>query len=833
MHKKGLESGNTLIITPNRRIAEWAKSKQDDRKKKLNLGAWRPTEIIPMSRFFEKIWRELEVQIPEDPARLLQETQMKHIWRSIIDGSQYKQLQDKLLTPVLEAWRLICHYKIENSILENYLEHPDQIIFDEWLKCYQATCQEQQWIDPYTLPTHLLHHASNVVKWLDGKTIHLYGFIDFPPLYQRFFQELQTRGIHCQHIAAEKIEETCHVKRIFKDTEDELDRMLEWCATSWTPTTQIACIVPTLNQDKQMLQRRLSRKLSPEHFNIANPQSLFDYPLIEETLLLLKWQHKPLKLSTIERLLRSFLFNWSQFSPEGLFTIGEKLRQQKLFECSYINFAMLASSSDIKLPFAAASHEPQPLAVWGKTFARFLTQFGWASQSMNAIEMDLIQKWHTVIETLQRIDPLHKAVEIDSALHLLEMLLKETVYESNVNHHAPVQILGHLEAGGLTFDSIWISNMTESQWPTPLNPNPFLATRLQRHLKIPNADPGHTLIFYQRLFDQLHHSAKQVIYSLSEFSGDVPQAESHFIAALTCQLPEVTQPSWLNIACEYYQDDFGHAYPSKRLRGGAHGLMLQAECPFKGYARLQLTCDPLEIDDPYINFLIRGQLFHELMARVWQAEPKQDSLKSKQATLKPLLVAHLDEIIKNFSLEDNFPPRLLSLEKSRVTSLALEWLEVNDLTRPPFEVREVEAEKHIEIDGIQIYFRIDRIDTLPSGDRLIIDYKTGLPQLTKTISTPLLDPQLPLYLIATKAQGFAFAVARHKETNLKGIAKNDWGLKGIKVAESWDALLEIWQKEISRLIREIKAGFAKASPASSDACQFCELDTICRIKEVA
>ncbi len=43
----------------------------------------------------------------------------------------------------------------------------------------------------------------------------------------------------------------------------------------------------------------------------------------------------------------------------------------------------------------------------------------------------------------------------------------------------------------------------------------------------------------------------------------------------------------------------------------------------------------------------------------------------------------------------------------------------------PFTVIDSEANSTIEVGGVKINFRIDRIDKLDSGELVVVDYKTG------------------------------------------------------------------------------------------------------------
>ena len=56
---------------------------------------------------------------------------------------------------------------------------------------------------------------------------------------------------------------------------------------------------------------------------------------------------------------------------------------------------------------------------------------------------------------------------------------------------------------------------------------------------------------------------------------------------------------------------------------------------------------------------------------------------------------------------------------------ARQWLDVETL-REPFEVEQLEQGSEVaRIGGLEFRVRIDRVDRLADGSRVLIDYKTG------------------------------------------------------------------------------------------------------------
>ena len=188
--------------------------------------------------------------------------------------------------------------------------------------------------------------------------------------------------------------------------------------------------------------------------------------------------------------------------------------------------------------------------------------------------------------------------------------------------------------------------------------------------------------------------------------------------------------------------------------------------------------------------------------------------------------------------------QLLQLEAERITQVVSEWLE-KEAQRVPFRVAETE-QLHVEqIGPLQVRLKIDRIDDLEDGRRVVIDYKTGSDINPKDFLTqPLIEPQLPVYAVAdSKIDGIAFARLRRGECGFAGIARNDGLLPGVKEFSkylpaqelgigSWNELITFWQAELTRLATEFAAGDAVVNPYDrKKSCEYCDLIGLCRIAE--
>ena len=64
------------------------------------------------------------------------------------------------------------------------------------------------------------------------------------------------------------------------------------------------------------------------------------------------------------------------------------------------------------------------------------------------------------------------------------------------------------------------------------------------------------------------------------------------------------------------------------------------------------------------------------------------------------------------------------LERQRLERLLPQWLEIEKV-RDAFTVQGTEQDRLVSLGGFEVRTRADRIDELPSGREIMLDYKTG------------------------------------------------------------------------------------------------------------
>jgi RecB family exonuclease len=193
----------------------------------------------------------------------------------------------------------------------------------------------------------------------------------------------------------------------------------------------------------------------------------------------------------------------------------------------------------------------------------------------------------------------------------------------------------------------------------------------------------------------------------------------------------------------------------------------------------------------------------------------------------------IEKAAKKAVAEAKLEEPFAKLERQRLTKLAWEWLEV-ERGRAPFTVAAMEEKRKLEVAGLTLSGRIDRMDALESGGHALIDYKTGKPSPNEWLGERPDDPQLPLYALNAKEpiSAVAFAKLRAGEMKYMGFSDREDLVPGLKPAKDWKALLEGWKKELEALGRGFAAGDARVDPKELlNTCRYCDLQPLCRVYE--
>ena len=159
-----------------------------------------------------------------------------------------------------------------------------------------------------------------------------------------------------------------------------------------------------------------------------------------------------------------------------------------------------------------------------------------------------------------------------------------------------------------------------------------------------------------------------------------------------------------------------------------------------------------------------------------------------------------------------------------------------------------ERRVQLEIKGISVELTLDRVDILPDGQMVVIDYKTGA-QLSPNswAEDRISEPQLPIYaalvLIEGEVAAVCFAKVRAGEHQFVGVSNESGTLPGVKGLEDarrvfdaerfpeWHALLQHWRDSLEAIADEIKAGQAAVRFTDENDLAYCDVQPLLRLPE--
>jgi RecB family exonuclease len=295
---------------------------------------------------------------------------------------------------------------------------------------------------------------------------------------------------------------------------------------------------------------------------------------------------------------------------------------------------------------------------------------------------------------------------------------------------------------------------------------------------------------------------------------------------------------------EFLDDSMGVPWPEgQTLPAGTRSLELQNMCAFRAYSELRLGSSELGVPEPGVAPEERGQLLHAALHILWRELRDSATLAAHaEPTLEILIersVAEAADAILGQATNNVRPP--LFVRECRRTIRLIKRLCALELTREPFRVQDTEFEKTLTVSGAQMNVRIDRLDTLESGGRAILDYKSGRRTTADWYGERPSHPQLLAYLAAVGGDVMAMATVNvtAREVRFDGIASSGQLLPKVRGVEppvgnpagdAWEVRRTEWLACIERLADSFLAGRAVVDP-KPNACDWCHAVSICRVSD--
>jgi ATP-dependent helicase/nuclease subunit B len=874
---KGLKAGAT-VITPNRRLALALKQEFDDDQAGRGLAVWEAADILPFTAFVERAYEDaLYSEHAAGPPILLAPAQEQALWENIIRGSEAGA--PLLAVPetarlAREAWQLAHAWELAPQ-LRNFQLKEDGRAFQEWAQRYERDTRRGQLTDSARL-ADLVAGSWAHAEIKKPKCLFCYGFGIVTPQQAELLARIKAAG--CDIAFARPPARNGSAQRVAcADSRDEIRRAATWARARLEAdgSARISIVVPELAKHRSAILRIFSSVMDSDYalpgvakrvppFNVSLGAALTSYPLVNTALLVLELVGREIEFERASRLMRSPFLAGSEIEMTHRARLDAGLRRRAEPVVTLDRLLMLFARDGAGCPILAqrftALAEFRKARLFGARSPSVLAQaisealalVGFPGErGLDSAEYQTLKKWHEVLAGFAALDRVVPRTGYAEAVSRLRRMAADTLFQPETPD-VPIQILGVLEAAGMEFDQLWVMGLSDAAWPPSPRPNPFLPIELQRAAKMPQASAVESLEFARRLTGEWFTCADEVVLSCPQREDDREFKPSPLIISVpeqTLSLPEYAG----------YRDTIHRARKLDRsadsqaplldrmaaLGGGTAMIKDHAACPFRAFARHRLGAEGLQTPHTGLDAMERGTLVHRVLAQVWAKLKTRSALDTiNGADFEALLRQAAEDAVARIRRDrpTTLAGRFAEIEKQRLARLARAWLEY-EKTRGGFTVVATEDKRHIEIGGLELNARLDRVDELESGERIVIDYKTSAPSAGAMLGERPDEPQLPLYLVAAEPAAAAVAFAQVKAGDMKFAALASDGnlLPGVKVFSesyyrghygSWQEVIDAWRADLARIAAGFAGGDARVDPKQyPQTCRYCDVKPFCRIHE--
>lgn len=862
------------MLTPNSRLARRIGLEWGAAQVARGLTAWEPLAVFHVDNWLRQQWQLAVERDLLEPRAVLGALQEQQLWQRVIGGHAARTDALPLLRLraaaelASEARQRLRKWRLDPSasgLRQLFLLESDCRVFLEWLTMFDQELAASGFCTAAD--------CCAALAALDAPLQHA-------PVLLIECEELSPLERACIERCAEVVDRLPEAGQVascelhaFADQRAELEGAAAWAAAlhAEQPEATIGIVLPDTGLERVGLEYLLRREfgcLGDDYaslpVNFSTGIRLAEAPVVRDALAALAFGQREVAVRSVVSFLHSrFIGLADTDSP-----LAQDFRRRLLDNGSDAidvgelrNFATgLAREDGSVLEFGArlaALFEQRELrrtglpSEWARRFGAALDLWGWPGpEPLDSLEYQQVTLWYGTLEALGALDGICGPLGYDEALALLrEACERQASHPQTVD--SPLQVLGALEAVGLSFDHLWLLGMQASAWPAPPRPNPFLPVSLQARHDMPHATTAREWDFGATLLAQYRRANRVVHASYAQEADGVVQHPSALVAEF---VPRSVQPStavaWQQELCagrlEAVADRQAPAPDDAELaavRGGAALLEHQSLCPFRAFSEHRLHVAPLPENQPGLTPAERGNLAHEALQQLWEALGDHDALvaldEAAEASLLDAVCGGALPSLPGYRRRA-LGRACLELEVERLRALLGEWLLV-ERQRGDFAIAALEKKIEVPLGRLAIRLRIDRIDTLPDGSQVIIDYKTGRAQVRDWMGPRPSRPQMLLYGLATPAPpaALAFAQVRPGDCQYVGVGEVD-GIRGIQTdiakaskegeaVADWAALNAHWAAVIRDLVDEFLTGVAGVAPKDSTACTYCGQEPLCRI----
>ncbi|MGH8851050.1 MAG: PD-(D/E)XK nuclease family protein [Casimicrobiaceae bacterium] len=868
-----------IAVTPNRRLARSLHAEFDAVLAASGRRTWSTPVILPYATWLETLWAR--VLASHDGAAgsqvLIGAAQSTALWQRVIEDSG-AALADPRGAAVLasEAWSLVHAWGTGGESWRSWALEGDQqdtSMFAAWAGAYLARQRRLGVLDIAQAPDAIAAQAESTGAGIPS--LWIAGFVERTPQQQRLLGALASSGVEVREVDTMPERQTRVTRTIAAMPRDEMAAALGWARATVLarPGARVGIVVADLAARRHTVVALAQDILDPASILPGRPRAtapfeislgvpLATVPIVRAALDLIAWSGGPLPAGPAAALLRSPYLPAADASWHRLAVLEGKWLEDgvRTVTLNEAIAAMMPLTPELAARWRDGGHAGRgPRSgtprEWADRWRHWLARAGWpGTRPLDSAEYQAREAWEALLRefvALGAVTPRQDGVE---AVRALQAMASETLHQPE-GTDAPIQILGVLEAAGLSFDALWVAGLSADRWPAAPRPNPLLPIAWQRERGLPRGTAQRELEYARMLTRRLARAAGQVVFSSATGIDDPPLSPSALLLAYPeSPLPPVPE-SWSasmrrDVELESLADERAPPIPpGAMIRGGARAIQTQSDCPFQAVARHRLGARRWPAVKPGLAPSERGQLVHATLAAFWSAVADRARLLAlDDEALDVEIAAAVGKGLACLAAVRwrNVPDAVRAAESRRLNRLLRAWLGV-ERARPPFAVVGSEATRELVLRGVGLRMRVDRIDALGDGGVAIIDYKTGaLEQPGQWFDDRPRASQLGTYTLAQRAKEPQVAVRAVANVELRtaSIAASGLAADGmawpaladvgsIRGLTDWHSLEAWWETHLGALAAELAAGVATVTPRPKPSpCRICGLQAFCRIDTV-
>ena len=794
-------------------------------------------QCAPYSTTIIKSFEQLNYSLPQQShPELLNDAQCQHLWRIIIKDTPEITYSEGLLKAVMSAWKNCQHWQIAPED-QAFSYTPQTRTFQLWWQSFNKKLQELNAINEHQLIPYLLQAKAR----LFNTAIIWACFDEYTPQQIRLQSHLQQEGL-TQYCYELKNQQSTPEVLATENSQDEYQHLIIWLQLKIEQGEQrIGVVVPNLQQESSRLKRALLQHFEPAQFNISLGEGLSEFPIVAHALSWLNCDPKFCSQQEAGLLLQS---PYIGAAKEEFLQRSEYLQDNSLLshqKCSFaaLNKQLLSAAPKLAALLTSIKSYPKSASAhqWIQLFQERLNLIGFPGDyGLNSEQYQCYARFTTLFDEFRQLSVITPEMSFKEAINALTQLAKNTIFQAQKTN-PPIQISGLLEASGCEFDSLWIMDLTDQCLPQKTQLSAFIPPQLQRELGMPHSSSARELQFANRVLQRFQQSCMHtIVFSYPKLQGESPNLPCSLITDFP-KIPlykatfETNKTAHLMTIDEAYKINI---LAKEQITGGTALLSNQAKCPFKAFAEHRLIAKAMPQTTDGIDNKEKGKAIHKTMELLWQQlGNKQQLLTITNKELNHIIDQAIQKALSPL-VEMNpeaFSGFIQNIEYARLKRLVLSCLEW-EKQRPDFEVIALEQSYSINIAGLEIKVRVDRLDQV-DDKKWVIDYKSSLPVNKPWNEDRPQEPQLLLYaLLDEQINTLLFMQIKTGKilcSGLSEIKQETKGISALKKDESWINFRDTWKQQLSLLAQEIQEGYCPPQPINSTLCGHCDFKNLCRI----